>query len=221
MDLFNMDAGKLIYELALRIVPFLMAITVHEFSHGFVAYLLGDNTAKNAGRLTLNPIAHIDPIGLLCLLLTRMFGWAKPVPVNMAVVSRVKYGRLMVAAAGPLSNYILAVISAALLFIIFKTGLLAGSTKVATAMFGILYYSVVINVALGTFNLLPVLPLDGGRILENLLPRHIAYQYQKIEPYGMIIVILLLVTGVLRPVFFPLIATISGILTNPTLSLIF
>jgi Zn-dependent protease len=196
------------------VLPFMLAVTVHEVSHGYVAYLLGDNTAKDAGRLTLNPLAHIDPLGLICLLLTRMFGWAKPVPVNFAIVSRKKYGRLMVAAAGPLSNYLLAFISAGILYIFMRSGLLAG-TKAFTPVSGMLMYSIIVNVALGTFNLIPIPPLDGGRIVENLLPRDMAIQYSKLEKYGFIIIIILLLTGALRPILVPVISFLNSFLLSP------
>ena len=117
------DISSTIRMIALSIVPFLFAITIHEFMHGYAAYKLGDNTAKNAGRLTLNPIAHIDPIGLLVLVITRMIGWAKPVPVNYYNI-RHKYGVAIVSAAGPLANLATAFLSALLfkLFIVYIAG---------------------------------------------------------------------------------------------------
>lgn len=203
MDFFGSDFSKIVQQIALSIVPFLLAATVHEFMHGYVAYRLGDPTAKNAGRLTLNPLAHIDPIGLLCLIVTRMFGWAKPVPVNFYLL-RHKYGMAMVSVAGPLSNLFLAVISAVLfnLFIVVaKSVELPNSVAYPIAM--MIYYSVGINIALFVFNLLPILPLDGGRIIYNFLPRDLAIKYEVTEKYGFIIVIFLVFTGVIEYVILP------------------
>ena len=175
------------------ILPFLFAVTVHEASHAYMAYFLGDNTAKNAGRLTLNPISHIDPVGLLFLLVTRMFGWAKPVPVDFSVISRKKYGPLMVAAAGPASNFIMAIVSAVFLYI--SARYIPGSSigNFAEPIVIIFYYSTMINAVLGLFNLIPILPLDGGRILHNLLPYGLAYKYGSLERWGMLLVVLLLI----------------------------
>jgi Zn-dependent protease len=194
----SINFNDILRQLSVSLIPFLMAITVHEASHGYAAYALGDPTAKMHGRLTLNPIAHIDPIGLACLILTQMFGWAKPVPVNFGIVSRKKYGPLMVAAAGPLSNLLLAVISAILL-VISLIVLTSIPEKIASPVTQMLIWSVKINVTLAVFNLIPILTLDGGRILENLLPRDLAYQYSKLERWGMLIVIALLFTRVLNP----------------------
>ena len=203
MDFFGSDFSKIVQQIALSIVPFLLAATVHEFMHGYVAYRFGYPKDKNAGRLTLNPLAHIDPIGLLCLIVTRMFGWAKPVPVNFYLL-RHKYGMAMVSVAGPLSNLFLAVISAVLfnLFIVVaKSVELPNSVAYPIAM--MIYYSVGINIALFVFNLLPILPLDGGRIIYNFLPRDLAIKYEVTEKYGFIIVIFLVFTGVIEYVILP------------------
>jgi len=192
--------------LTIAIVPFLLAITVHEFSHGFSAYLLGDDTAKRAGRLTLNPIAHIDPLGLLFLVVTRLFGWAKPVPVNYGnLYRRTKYGPAIVAFAGPLSNLILAIISAMVLRMLYGVQVEQGTmaAKVLIPFAAMVRISVSINIALFIFNLLPIPPLDGGRIVQSLLPYDKAVAFSKLEQYGFIILMILFVTRTIDAILMP------------------
>jgi Zn-dependent protease len=179
-------------------IPVLFAITLHEAAHGYVARLFGDNTAYVAGRITLNPVKHIDPVGtivvpLVILLLTKgmLFGWAKPVPVDVGSLRRPKQDMVWVAAAGPGANLLMAI-----LWAIFLTAQQAlGMTEqffMAMAIAGIQ-----VNLLLMALNLLPVPPLDGGRILAGLLPNRLSYQFARLEPYGLIIVIALLATGTL------------------------
>ena len=207
------DIAKYIRELSIAFVPFLFAVTIHEFSHGFTAYKFGDNTAKLAGRLTLNPFAHIDIVGLLFLLITRLFGWAKPVPVNFNNLNNKKYGILCVAAAGPISNFITAIISAIILQLLssmsFENIKIFHIFEAITYMF---YFSVQINIALGIFNLIPILPLDGGRILQALLPPAKAISFSRLEPYGIIIVLLLLITNVVDYFIVPVIRFLVNLL---------
>ena len=172
---------------------FLISMAVHEAAHGYVAYICGDRTAEEAGRLTLNPIKHIDPvwtvivpIALVVLHSPILFGMAKPVPVNFMRLRHPKRDMIFVAAAGPLSNLCMAV----LMIHLFK---MTGMT--------VFMYMIFLNLALGFFNLLPIPPLDGGRILAGLLPNHLAYRFGKIEPYGIMIVILLIMTGIARQIF--------------------
>ena len=205
-----------IAHLLLMILPFLFAVTVHEVSHAYMAYYLGDNTAKNAGRLTLNPISHIDPLGLMVLLFTRMFGWAKPVPVDFRIISRKKYGPLMVAAAGPASNFALAIVSAILLYI--SARFIPGSAfgNLAEPIVLMLYFSTMINAVLGLFNLIPILPLDGGRIVQNLLPHELAYRYSALERWGMFMVILLLIFDRFYPFLRPIFGVAIKLLVSPS-----
>ncbi len=187
---------------AVPLIVLLFSVILHEVMHGFVAKKFGDNTAERAGRLTLNPIPHIDPVGTILLPLASLylggilFGWAKPVPVNPLNFSNLRKGELMVSAAGILANFGLAV-AAALVF-----RLLDGLPQTFPALLGgILSFTVLINLVLGIFNLLPIPPLDGSKILLSQLPSKLAAEYQKIESYGFIILLLLLFTGMLGFVF--------------------
>ena len=199
----GVDISSTIQMIALSIVPFLFAITIHEFMHGYAAYKLGDNTAKNAGRLTLNPMAHIDPIGLLVLVITRMIGWAKPVPVNYYNI-RHKYGVAIVSAAGPLANLATAFLSALLfkLFIVYIAGNIP--ENIAQPLEAMIFYSILINVSLFIFNLLPIMPMDGARIIWNFLPREQAEKYEATEKYYFIIILVLIVSGVLSYIITPI-----------------
>ncbi|HPU86406.1 MAG TPA: site-2 protease family protein [Candidatus Latescibacteria bacterium] len=158
----------------------IMAVTIHEVSHGYVAWKLGDPTAHYAGRLTLNPIAHIDPIGALMLVLVG-FGWAKPVPVNPGYFKNPRRGMMWVALAGPVSNILFAVVFALVLKAVF-----AFSSEYTAALFPLLRFGIVINVVLAAFNMVPVPPLDGSRVLANFLPYHASRRFDELEHYGLI-----------------------------------
>ena len=192
--------------IALAAIPIILAITVHEAAHGYVARMFGDGTAWMLGRVTLNPLKHIDPVGTVLVPFATLwlggflFGWAKPVPVNFGNLRHPKRDMLWVAAAGPGSNFVMALVWAMVL------GLASGGGPFPSA--GLQYMSVVgvvINVSLMVLNLLPILPLDGGRIALSLLPRSLAIPYSNTERFGFILVIVLLVTGALgvamRPLF--------------------
>ncbi|HWH40913.1 MAG TPA: site-2 protease family protein [Usitatibacter sp.] len=204
-----MDPTNILIKILVYAFPVIFAITLHEAAHGYVARHFGDSTAYMLGRVSLNPVRHIDPIGtivlpIVTLLLSGfMFGWAKPVPVNFQNLRHPKRDSLWVAAAGPASNLAQALIWAAvarvLAEVISPTGL-AGGFWLAVAEAG-----VVVNVAFAILNLVPLLPLDGGRMLASILPGRLSYQYSRLEPYGMIILILLIVTPVLGRVLNPLV----------------
>jgi len=173
------------------LVPALMAITCHEVSHGFVAYRFGDGTAKAQGRLTLNPFNHLDIIGTLMIFIIGI-GWAKPVPVNFGNLRNPKRDMIWVAAAGPVTNFCIALVSAlALRVIISMFGNNADLKYFIEPTVLMLAFSVYVNLLLAIFNLIPVPPLDGGRVLVGLLPYRQAVFWSKIEPYGMMIIIAL------------------------------
>jgi len=188
----------LIQTIAIAAIPILFAITLHEAAHGYVARHFGDMTAYQAGRITLNPLRHIDPVGtvllpLLTLLLGGvLFGWAKPVPVNFSTLRRPKKDMLWVALAGPASNLAMALLWA----LIMKPALMNPSNYFAEPLVGMADIGVTINAVLLILNLLPLPPLDGGRIAVSLLPHRQAYKLAQIEPYGMIFLILLAVVPV-------------------------
>lgn len=197
-------------QLILLMVPVLFSITFHEVSHGYVAYRLGDPTAKNAGRLTLNPIKHIDIVGLLVLMITRMIGWAKPVPVDYRYFKNPKKDMMWVSLAGPASNLGLAVVFA-VIYKVFGGMLMTSYLYPLSLMIQIM---IKINVGLAIFNLIPIPPLDGSHILEGLLPPDLAREYGKIAPYGFMILLLLIFTRVVDFVIFPIIRVIVNLLLS-------
>ena len=173
----------------------LLAIVCHECAHGWVSYKLGDPTAKNAGRLTLNPLKHIDPIGILCMVLFRV-GWAKPVPINPYYYRDRKKGIIYVSIAGPATNFILAFISLLIEGLLLKY---SPSDNANWIFCQLCYYSAVVNISLGLFNLVPIPPLDGSKVLGELWPKA-AYFYWKYQGYWRWVLLICVVTGLLsRP----------------------
>jgi Zn-dependent protease len=188
----------------ISLIFFLIAVTIHELSHGLVADKLGDPTPRNMGRLTLNPFAHVDligtfivPLGLLMLGSPIVFGWAKPVPVNFHNLFHPKRDMIWVSLAGPIANILLVVVLSLLLHLkILPEIVISGQPVILTGMF--------INLLLGLFNLIPVPPLDGSRILAGILSPEQAYKYNKLERYGFIILIFLLYIGIIEKVIYPI-----------------
>ena len=206
-----MQIDQLIQTVALAAIPVLFAITLHEAAHGYVAKHFGDMTAYQAGRISLNPLHHIDMFGTVILpLLTLwmggiLFGWAKPVPVNFAMLRHPKKDMLWVAIAGPASNLAMALGWAFL----YKIGVTFPESYFAEPLLGMAMWGIKINVVLMVLNLLPLPPLDGGRVAVSLLPQRQAFQLSKIEPYGMFILIFLAITPIL------------GLLLSPPIALVY
>ena len=181
-------------DLLFSAVPALLCVTLHELSHGYVAYLLGDNTAKDAGRLTLNPLKHIDPMGLLLLLVAHV-GWAKPVPVRMQYFRNPKRGMALTALAGPVSNLLITVVFLFLYGLAFPFAAKNGS-NLALSGAQLLLVTAHLSLGLGLFNLLPIPPLDGSKVLFSLLPDEKYYVLMRYERYGMLLLFALASLGV-------------------------
>lgn len=216
--------SEIIRKIAVFALPVIFAITLHEAAHGYVARYFGDMTAAEAGRITANPLKHIDLVGTilvpLVILLTSkllgggaiLFGWAKPVPVNFARLRRPKQDMLWVAAAGPGINFVMAVFWAMIihLAIALESGFFSKPMMLMGAA------GVFINVILMALNLIPLPPLDGGRIAVSLLPMKQAMQFARLEPYGLFILLGLLFTGILGAILWPLISVLIGLIALVT-----
>lgn len=176
------------------VIPSLLCITLHELSHGAVAYMLGDDTAKRAGRLTLNPIRHIDPWGLVMMVLFH-FGWAKPVPVNMYKFKKPRQGMALTALAGPMANLVIAVVFLFLYGLLYRPLYLDADSALLRAVLEMVYTTAYLSLTLAVFNLIPISPLDGSKILFSFLSDSAYDKLMRYERYGMIVLMLLVVTG--------------------------
>ncbi|MGD2082959.1 MAG: site-2 protease family protein [Chromatiales bacterium] len=215
-----MQQLTLIQVLAAGALPLIFAVTLHEAAHGWIAKQLGDSTAAMLGRVTLNPIRHIDPVGTIlvpvAMLVVTMnlaqplvFGWAKPVPVSWDNLNNPRRDMALVAAAGPGANLVMALLWG----LAAKTGVLLGGSLewAAGPLIAMGLIGVTFNAVLMVLNLLPILPLDGGRILTALMPPKLAWRYGRLEPWGLFIVLGLLFTGILATILFPLITAVRAL----------
>lgn len=202
--------ADIIAELAILAVPILAAVTFHELAHGWVAYKLGDPTAKMLGRLTINPFAHLDPFGTLAFVLTRAIGWAKPVPVNPRYLRNPHRDMIWVSLAGPAANFLLAAVFAVVFGFLLRGGA-AIFGPYALPVLMIAQAGVTINIGLAVFNLIPVPPLDGSKILVGLLPLPQALAFSRLEPYGFMILLLLIFTGAVSRIVIPPVKTLVGL----------
>jgi Zn-dependent protease len=210
-----MDEFTLIQKIIIYSIPVIFAITVHEVAHGWMASRLGDQTARMMGRLTLNPIRHIDPVGtimvpIVMLMFTPfMLGWAKPVPVDWRNLRRPRRDMAWVAVAGPAANLLMLVIWAMLAKVILLSR--AGNTEYGLPFMAMAMAGIMINIVLIVLNLLPVPPLDGSRIVSSLLPPRTAIMYNRLEPYGLMIVLVLMATGILGDIMMPAITVLQNV----------
>lgn len=212
-----MDPAALLTKISIAAIPVLFAITIHEVAHGWVARYFGDRTAESQGRLSLNPIRHIDPVGtllvpaIMLLLGGFLFGWAKPVPVDARNLRNSRRSMVWVSAAGPAANIAMALIWAALMLLALHVDFGIASAWIrAMASIGILF-----NVVLAVFNMLPIPPLDGGQVLTNLIPPGPwSRALERIAPFGLFIVLGLLVTGLISPIIGPPVMAIVRAITS-------
>jgi Zn-dependent protease len=220
--MFGSDMLSALQGLVLIVPGFLLAITVHEFAHGYVALQFGDPTAQRAGRLTFNPLSHLDPFGSLFLVLSAIsgfgIGWAKPVPVDARNLRKPLSDMMWISLGGPVANLITAIALAFLLRGAFSalTGTVPSPSAAAILQpaLGMLQYAIRINIVLAVFNLIPIPPLDGSKILQGLLPFRQAAALERIEPYGFMIMLALLVSGAISYIIVPPIRFIEGILLS-------
>lgn len=200
------DISEIIRHISIVALPFLLAITFHEASHGYAAWLLGDPTAKNSGRLTLNPLKHLDPMGTIALIVTQMIGWAKPVPINPAYFKNPIKGMMLVSIAGPAANMALAILftfAYRYLHSLNITSVTETELLILKPLALVINAGIMINLALCFFNLIPIPPLDGSKIVAGLLPREMAFKYLSLERYGFIIILLLAFLGLLGKIIYP------------------
>ncbi len=190
-DLWSSIRWDLALELLTRLLAVFICLTVHETCHGLVAYALGDPTAKRMHRLSFNPLRHIDWFGLLAMIVVG-FGWAKPVPVDSRYFKKPKQGMALCALAGPVSNFLLAVLA------LFGVRLMSGvtATSFTVWLFNFLILLAILNLGLGLFNLIPIPPLDGSKVLFSVLPDHAYAQLMRYEKYGMLVILALVVLGI-------------------------
>ena len=219
--MMDFDFSQKISRLAVAFVPMLLGIICHEVAHGWAAWKLGDPTAKNAGRLTLNPLSHMDPTGSLLFVLTALvspfiLGWAKPVPVQPRYFRNPRKGMMLISLAGPLTNFILAFLFMVAYSLLLNALLKGSVTPGKSVEFLLKSFSagVYINIVLAWFNLIPLPPLDGSHILGGLLPPHMAYRYYTLARYGMLVILVLVASGLFWKVLGPFVDTTADIMAH-------
>ncbi|MBC8317968.1 MAG: site-2 protease family protein [Desulfobulbaceae bacterium] len=203
---------NMIQQIAIIAPPLLFALTIHEYSHGYVASRLGDPTAKNMGRLTLNPLKHLDPLGVLAFIIMKI-GWAKPVPVDPRYFKNPMKDMLWVALAGPTANLITAIASSLAAQILAATATFIPKV-ILLPLFQMIAASIWINIILAIFNLVPIPPLDGSKVLMGLLPPRHAASFARLEPFGFLILLALFYTGILQKVLSPIISFAEKIIVG-------
>ncbi len=205
---------SIVQNLIIYAVPILFGLTIHEFAHGLLADRLGDSTPREMGRLTLNPLAHLDLIGTVVFFVTQAFGWAKPIAINPENLKSPRRDMMWIALAGPFANFALALFCAlvyhALNYLVISGIFAAGWLLVPLQQ--MLVAGVVVNISLGLINLIPIPPLDGGRILAGILPETASGYLQKIDSYGAIILIVLVLSDSVSFLLFPLLSTLTNLL---------
>ncbi|HLC16774.1 MAG TPA: site-2 protease family protein [Thermodesulfovibrionia bacterium] len=209
-----MDIIQFLREKSLLILPILVAVTFHEVAHGMVAYKLGDTTAKDAGRLTLNPIKHLDLFGSLVFIITGIIGWAKPVPVNPSKLKNPKKDMMWVSLAGPAANIVIAILMAVVLRLLLQPLSVQSffDVRILFPILTMLKIGVIMNIGLAIFNAIPVPPLDGSKILMGLLPLKQAIAFSKLEPYGIFILLILIMTDIVDYTIAPVIHILVKVL---------
>ena len=198
-----MNLHKTIQEIAILTPPFLLALTIHEYAHGMVANRLGDPTARLQGRLTMNPLRHLDPLGVVAFLIMKI-GWAKPVPVDARYFKKPRRDIILVSIAGVAANLGLAIASGMAARLLLPLGPILGMA-IFWPLLQMVAASVWINLMLAIFNLIPIPPLDGSRVIANLLPYELARRYDRLEPFGFLLLLALFYTGIIPRVMVPII----------------
>ena len=205
-----MNLSQTIQEIAVLAPPFLFALTVHEYAHGLIALRFGDPTASRLGRLTLNPLKHLDPIGVFCFIIMKI-GWAKPVPVDPRYFKNPARDLLLVSLAGPGANLLIAVASGLALQLLLPIATLLPHFLL-WPLLQMTAASVWINIMLAVFNLIPIPPLDGSKVLLGLLPPALIPAYRKIEPFGFVILLALFYTGIIPKIIIPIISFANSLI---------